>query len=321
MAELFPHVLNVIAAHRDAAERAAEIRAAVASTGAAGEIDWLAPFHAFDIPFLGDPKKTLVAARAAAAGAPLDINAIAAEGRRKRLLVADMDSTIINCECLDELADMAGLKPRIAAITARAMNGEIEFAAALRERVALLEGLKLDALERVYRERIHLNPGAKALVATMRADGARTMLVSGGFTFFTSRVAKDAGFEIQQANRLIDDGLALTGRVREPVLGREAKLEALERAVADMQISLDDTLAIGDGANDLDMIKRAGLGIAYHAKPIVAEAAGARIDHGDLTAVLYLQGYRESEIFSDDQPSTARPRRNSTQRHKGHKGK
>ncbi len=296
MSEIFPHVLNVVAAHRDAAEKAAEIRAAVASTGAAGAIDWLAPLHAFDIPFLGDRAKTLALARVAAAGLPLDINSVGAKGRRKRLLIADMDSTIINCECLDELADMAGLKPRIAAITARAMAGEIEFAAALRERVALLKGLKLDAFERVYRERIRLNPGAKALVATMRAAGARTMLVSGGFTFFTSRVARNAGFETEQANGLLDDGVALTGRVREPVLGREAKLEALERAVVEMQISFDEALAIGDGANDLDMIKRAGLGVAYHAKPIVAEAAAARIDHGDLTAVLYLQGYREDEI-------------------------
>lgn len=302
MPDLFPHVLNVVADRRQAAERAAEIRAAVASTGAAGEIDWLAPFQAFDIPFLGDVEKTLGAARAAAAGIPLDINAIATEGRRKRLLIADMDSTIINCECLDELADMAGLKPKIAAITARAMNGEIEFAAALLERVALLEGLRINALERVYRERIRLNPGARALVATMRADGARTMLVSGGFTFFTSRVAKDAGFDSEQANRLLDDGIALTGRVHEPVLGREAKLEALERAVVDLQISFDGALALGDGANDLDMIKRAGLGVAYHAKPIVAKAASARIDHGDLTAVLYLQGYREHEILEKPSP-------------------
>jgi phosphoserine phosphatase len=232
----------------------------------------------------------------------MDINTVAVERRRKRLLVADMDSTIINCECLDELADMSGLKPRIAAITAQAMNGEIEFSAALRERVALLGGLKLDALERVYRERIRLNPGARALVATMRANGARTMLVSGGFTFFTSRVAKDAGFESEQANRLLDDGLALTGQVQEPVLGREAKLKALEHAVSDMQISLDETLTLGDGANDLDMIKRAGLGVAYHAKPIVAEAASARIDQGDLTAVLYLQGYRQSEIVQSLSP-------------------
>jgi phosphoserine phosphatase len=300
MADLFPYVLNVVATHRDADEHAADIRAAVASTGAAGEIAWLAPFCAFDVPFLGEAKKALAAARAAAAGSPLDINVIAAESRRKRLLIADMDSTIINCECLDELADMAGLKPKIAAITARAMNGEIEFATALRERVALLEGLTLDALERVWRERIRLNPGAKALVATMRAHGARTMLVSGGFAYFTSRVAKEARFDSEQANHLLDDGLTLTGRVQEPILGREAKLAALEAAVAEMQISFDETIAVGDGANDLDMIRRAGLGVAYHAKPIVAEGAGARIDHGDLTALLYLQGYRENEIKLSD---------------------
>jgi phosphoserine phosphatase len=298
MADFFPFVLNAVAAHREAAERAAEIRAAVASVGAAGEIDWLAPFRTFDIPFLDKPEATLAAARAAAGSAPLDINAVKTEGRRKRLLIADMDSTIINCECLDELADMAGLKPKIAAITARAMNGEIEFAAALRERVALLEGLKLDALERVWRERIRLNAGARELVATMRTDGARTLLVSGGFTYFTSRVAKAAGFEGERANRLLDDGVALTGLVHEPILGREAKLEALESAVAEMQITCDDALAIGDGANDLDMIRRAGLGVAYQAKPIVAGAAAARIDHGDLTVALYLQGYRESEIRS-----------------------
>lgn len=296
MADIFPFVLNAVAAHREAAERAAEIRAAAAGVGAAGEIDWLAPFKAFDIPLFDKPEAALAAARAAAGGLPLDINVVKTEGRRKRLLIADMDSTIINVECLDELADMAGLKPKIAAITARAMNGEIEFAAALRERVALLEGLKLDALERVWRERIQLNLGAKELVATMRADGARTMLVSGGFTYYTARVAKAAGFDSEQANRLLDDGVALTGRVREPILGREAKLEALELAVSEMQIGFDDALALGDGANDLDMIRRAGLGVAYHAKPIVAEAAGARIDHSDLTAVLYLQGYREREI-------------------------
>jgi phosphoserine phosphatase len=298
MADIFPFVLNVVAAHREAAERAADIRAAVASQGVAGEIDWLAPFRAFDIPFLGDVAKIVAATRAAARGMPLDINAVSIDGRRKKLLIADMDSTIINCECLDELADMAGLKPKIAAITARAMNGEIEFAVALRERVVLLEGLEVGALDRVYRERVGLNPGAKELVATMRANGARTMLVSGGFNFFTSRVAEAAGFESEQANRLLDDGRALTGLVHEPILGREAKLEALEVAVADMQISFDEALAIGDGANDLDMIRRAGLGVAYHAKPIVAEAAGARIDHGDLTAALFLQGYREKEIVT-----------------------
>ncbi len=207
-----------------------------------------------------------------------------------------MDSTIIGCECLDELADQAGLKPRIAAITERAMRGEIAFAPALRERVALLKGLSLDALERTWRERVRLNPGAKALVATMRRHGATTLLISGGFTYFTSRVAAEAGFDDHRANVLLDDGAALLGLVREPILGREAKLEAMMSQAARLGIAVEDTLAVGDGANDLDMIGRAGLGVAYHAKPVVADAAPARIDHGDLRALLYLQGYRDDEI-------------------------
>jgi phosphoserine phosphatase len=226
----------------------------------------------------------------------VDINLIPIANRRKSLLVADMDSTVISCECLDELADTAGLKPQVAAITERAMRGEIEFAPALRERVALLKGLPLAALARVYDERVRLNPGASALVATMRAHGAKTLLVSGGFTFVTKRVAAAAGFDSQQANTLLDDGATLLGTVAEPILGREAKLEALERATRGAGLDPAETLAVGDGANDLAMIKRAGLGVAYHAKPVVAEAASARIDHGDLTALLYLQGYRQDEI-------------------------
>jgi len=185
----------------------------------------------------------------------------------------------------------------VAAITERAMRGELDFPTALRERVGLLKGLPLEALARVYAERVRLNKGARALTATMRAHGAHTLLVSGGFTYFTSRVAADAGFEENQGNRLLDDGRALTGTVGEPILGREAKLAALEHAVAQHAFSFDDTLAVGDGANDLDMIKRAGLGVAYHAKPVVAAAAGVSIDHGDLTALLYLQGYRAAEII------------------------
>jgi phosphoserine phosphatase len=292
--DLFPHVLNVISEDADAL--AGAIRAAVAEHGAAEEIHWLAPERAFDIPFLGHAEAACIAAREAASGAKADINVVATEHRRKNLLIADMDSTIITVECLDELADMVGLKAEISAITERAMRGEIAFEPALRERVAHLKGLRLDALEQVLQERIRLTGGAKALVATMRANGAHTQLVSGGFTFFTRRVANMAGFEEQQANVLLDDGEYLIGKVEEPILGREAKLEALEKAVAERKLELAQTLAVGDGANDLAMIQKAGLGVAFHAKPVVAAAAGARVDHSDLTALLYLQGYRDEEI-------------------------
>lgn len=263
---------------------------------ALGEIAWLARGLAFDLAFEGDAAPALARAREIAAGRRADVNLVATKNRRKKLLVADMDSTIIGCECLDELADMAGLKSQVAAITERAMRGEIEFAAALRERVALLKGLSISALDRVYKERVRLNPGAKVLVATMRVAGAKTVLVSGGFTFFTRRVAEAAGFDSAQANVLLDDGTHLTGAVAEPILGREAKLEALEAYARAAGLEFSQTLAVGDGANDLAMIKRAGLGVAYHAKPIVAEAATAGIAYGDLTALLYLQGYREEEI-------------------------
>jgi phosphoserine phosphatase len=252
---------------------------------------------AFDLPVAQKDAPLLLAeASALAEGLKLDINIVDTRHRRKKLLLADMDSTIINVECLDELADMAGLKPRIAAITERAMRGEIEFEAALKERVGLLKGLKLDALERTYAQRVRLNPGAKNLLATMRAHGAHTMLVSGGFGYFTQRVAEAAGFHVERGNTLLDDGTALTGEVAMPILGREAKLQALEDAVAQLKIGFDETLAVGDGANDLGMIQKAGLGVAYHAKPVVAAAAGASIAHNDLTALLYLQGYKDSEI-------------------------
>jgi phosphoserine phosphatase len=238
-------------------------------------------------------------ARTALKGQAVDVNILPTEGRRKKLLLADMDSTIIGCECLDELADFAGLKPQIASITERAMRGEIEFDSALRERVALLKGMPQSMLERTYDERIAINPGARALVHTMNEAGAMTMLISGGFTFFTSRVAKDLGFAAQQANELLIVDGKLTGLVREPILGRSAKREALHLLSRERNISLSETIAIGDGANDLGMINDAGLGIAYHAKPIVAEAAAARLDHSDLEAVLYLQGYRDDEIVRD----------------------
>ncbi|MDB5740731.1 MAG: Phosphoserine phosphatase SerB [Alphaproteobacteria bacterium] len=258
---------------------------------ALGAITMLSPGHAFDIA-----TDDLAAAKNIAGHAPLDINRVATADRRKTLLIADMDSTIINVECLDELADMAGLKPQIAAITERAMRGELEFESALRMRVSMLKGLGIDALERTYAERVRLNPGAKSLLATMRAHGAHTMLVSGGFGYFTQRVAEAAGFHFERGNTLLDDGTHLTGEVGTPILGREAKLAALEDAVAEQGLRFSQTLAVGDGANDLAMIQKAGLGVAYHAKPVVAAAAGAAIQYNDLTALLYLQGYADSEI-------------------------
>ena len=227
---------------------------------------------------------------------PLDLCLVPTAHRRKRLLIADMDSTIIQQECIDEMADVLGLKPRISAITERAMRGELPFEDALRERLALLAGIGEAQLREVFEKRVTLMPGAKTLVATMTANGARTALVSGGFTFFTSRVAKAVGFAENHANTLeVVDG-KLTGRVVGPILGREAKLANLERLRGALGLASAETLAVGDGANDLDMIRAAGLGVAYRAKPIVAKEAHASITHGDLTALLYLQGYTKEEF-------------------------
>ena len=218
-----------------------------------------------------------------------------AEGRRKTLLVCDMDSTVIGQECLDELADFAGLKAEVAAITERAMRGELDFEGALTTRVAMLKGLGLDALERCYAERITLNPGARTLVGTMRAHGARTVLVSGGFTFFTQRVAAAAGFDTDRGNTLVDDGERLTGEVGQPILGREAKLAALEAESA-ARGGPAAAVCIGDGANDLAMITAAGLGLAYRAKPVVAGEADAAIRHTDLRTALFFQGFEAGEF-------------------------
>ncbi|MGA0607497.1 phosphoserine phosphatase SerB [Phenylobacterium sp. VNQ135] len=250
----------------------------------------------FEAASLEDVRKALTAAFA---DAPFDWCVQPVEGRRKRLLVADMDSTIINVECLDELADFAGKKSEIAAITERAMRGELEFEGALRERVGMLKGLSTGALQQAYDERVRLNPGARTLVRTMAENGARCVLVSGGFTFFTSRVAQAAGFHDNRANTLLEGEGALTGLVGEPILGREAKLAALKEEAATLAVPLSETLAIGDGANDLAMIEAAGLGVAYRAKPIVAAQADAKVDHADLTALLYFQGYRADEFVID----------------------
>ena len=237
------------------------------------------------------------AAQAALADLPVDVCVQPANGRRKALLVADMDSTIINVECIDELADFAGVKDKVSAITEQAMRGELDFEQALRERVAMLKGLPVTDLQLVYDQRVRLNPGARILVRTM-ARHARCLLVSGGFTFFTERVAAAAGFHENRGNTLGVEGDRLDGTVWDPILGREAKLRALQRGMAEAGLLAQDTLAIGDGANDLAMIGAAGLGVAYRAKPVVAAQADARVDHADLTALLYFQGYRAEEFVT-----------------------
>lgn len=247
----------------------------------------------------GDLTAVRQAADQALAGITIDHCVQPAEGRRKRLLIADMDSTIIGCECLDELADFAGVKAAVSEITERAMRGELEFEGALRERVAMLAGLDLSALKACYEQRVRLNPGARTLVTTMAAHGARCLLVSGGFTYFTSRVAVAAGFHEDRANRMIEAKGALTGAVADPILGREAKLAALTEESEHLGLDLSESVAIGDGANDLAMIEAAGLGIAYRAKPLVAARAAARIDHADLTALLYFQGYRIEDFAAN----------------------
>jgi phosphoserine phosphatase len=247
-----------------------------------------------------DPAEVIRALRGvvqeALEGLAVDAAVQSSAGRKKRLFLADMDSTIIGCECLDELADFAGVKDKVAAITERAMRGEIDFEDALRERVAMLEGLSLSALQQCYDERVRLNRGARTLVQTLRAHGVRCVLVSGGFTFFTERVAAAAGFHLQRANRFVERGETLAGRVEEPILGREAKLETLRHEIQLLELSPAMSLAVGDGANDLAMIEAAGLGVAYRAKPVVAAQADARLDHADLTALLYFQGYAVEEF-------------------------
>ena len=254
---------------------------------------------AVDIYLEGDLGAVRKLALGALAHHPADAAVQPIAHRRKRLLLADMDSTIINVECLDELADYAGVKAQVAEITERAMRGELEFEGALRERVGMLKGLGLSALQAAYDERVRLNPGARTLVRTMAEHGARCVLVSGGFTFFTSRVAQATGFHDNRANTLLEAGEALTGQVGEPILGREAKLTALKEEAAGLGLDLAQTLAIGDGANDLAMIEAAGLGVAYRAKPIVAAQADAKVDHADLTALLYFQGYRADQFVID----------------------
>lgn len=231
-------------------------------------------------------------------GMGVDLVIQKAEGRVKRMLLADMDSTMIRQECIDELAAEAGVGPRVAAITARAMNGELDFEGALRERVGLLEGLDAGVIDKVLAERISLMPGGPALVATMRARGGYAALVSGGFTAFTGQIAAKLGFDENRANTLLIADGRLTGRVADPILGREAKVSALHDISARLGITPDDVMAVGDGANDLGMLGLAGTGVALHAKPSVAAQCDVRINHGDLTALLYLQGYAAQDFVS-----------------------
>jgi phosphoserine phosphatase len=287
----------VLVGHRDHGGLPADAAEAARDAVGGSPLRWLA--HTLAAEFDVAATDSDAAIREALSGLRIDVAVLPAAGRRKRLLIADMDSTIIGCECIDELADYAGVKAEVAEVTERAMRGELDFPEALRFRVALLKGLPLTALQQAFDERVRLNPGARALVRTMRTHGAVTALISGGFTFFTERVAAAAGFAVNHANTLFDDGTALTGLVAEPILGREAKLAALEELSAAHGIALADTLAVGDGANDLAMIGASGLGVAYRAKPIVAAAARARIDHADLTALLYFQGYADHEIVAN----------------------
>jgi len=271
---------------------------------AAQEPVWLDPGIAAEIVFTpgadSDRRGVSDILRATFASEAIDIVVQRTGNRRKKLFLADMDSTMIGQECIDELADFAGHKARIAAITARAMRGEIAFEPALRERLALLKGLPVSNIDEVIAKRITLTPGARTLVATLRANGAHTCMVSGGFTLFTDRIAAMIGFDENRANTLLLDGEKLSGAVKDPIFGRESKRAALIELRDRLRLKKEDTLAAGDGANDMDMITEADLGAAYHAKPAVAAMADARIDHGDLTALLYAQGYKREEFVTRD---------------------
>ncbi|MBU3887793.1 phosphoserine phosphatase SerB [Methylosinus sporium] len=264
-----------------------------------GALDWLENGVACDVAFPLAPEALpdlRLALQAAASAAGADVIVQPKAGRRKRLLVADMDSTMIGQECVDELAEFAGIRERIAKITERAMRGELEFEPALRERVALLAGLPVSIIETILAERISFTPGARRLIATMRANGAYTALVSGGFTLFAERIAASLGFDEARANRLETREGRITGIVLPPIAGAAAKREALDELRETLALPAEATLAVGDGANDLDMLAAAGLGVAYHAKPKVAEVAAARVDRADLSALLFAQGYRREDF-------------------------
>lgn len=292
------HVATLISAPTAPAVTEALIEAARAHLSGTA-VDVLATGIAADVLFVAEgSEKEIAEALRAHLAAPVDVVVQKVGSRAKGLLVADMDSTMIGQECIDELAAELGLKEKIAAITERAMRGEIAFEPALRERVGLLAGLPADVVGKVIAERIRITPGAIELVATMKANGAYTALVSGGFTVFTGPISRMIGFHEHRSNLLIEADGKLAGTVAEPILGQDAKKASLLELAETKKVPMALTLAVGDGANDLAMIEASGLGVAYHAKPKVAAAAHARIDHGDLTALLYLQGYRRSEFVA-----------------------
>ena len=296
------HVLTLVAAPGRPVLDADLLSALASHLPGAEDFDWLDEKLAADLPFAPGPdfdkKSVTEALRLELGDMPVDLVIQPAKFRRKRLFLADMDSTMIGQECIDELADFVGKKAEVAEITERTMRGELVFETSLRARVALLVGLPASIVSTVIADRIRLTPGGTELVRTMKANGAYTALVSGGFTVFTSQISKVIGFDEHRSNTLIVEGDTFVGKVADPILGREAKLETLVEMRAKLGLVKEETMAIGDGANDLSMIGEAGLGIAFRAKPAVAAAAAARIDHGDLSTVLFFQGYKRSAFVT-----------------------
>ena len=289
------HIVTLIGTARTPLDPA--LVSSLQSAWGGGDANWLSPDEAAEFPIKDIPSNADKAGDDIRATG-IDLAITPANDRKKKLLLADMDSTMIGQECIDELADAAGVGEKVAEITARAMNGELDFEGALIERVGLLKGVDQGLIGTVLNERIKLARGGKTLVATMKANGAYAALVSGGFVQFTHSVANALGFDEHRANRLIEGAGTLRGEVARPILGREAKVEALYDLIGKLEIAADDVLAVGDGANDLGMIERAGLGVALHAKPVVAAAAPVRVDHADLTALLFVQGYARDEFVT-----------------------